>query len=140
MAQINKILVAFYGSKHGLKALDYAKKLTIDNHALLTVLYVHDDIYEKRMNVSKTSTGDEFIQNAPGPLVDNDPITPVEERYVTIDQIRFQITSIAKEKLNDLNNIIVERLVGRTAEELVNEAEEALVSLKSVYHEVLVTK
>src|SRR5690625_6164848 len=59
MAQINKILVAFDGSKHGLKALDYAKKLTIDNHALLTVLYVHDDIYEKRMNVSKTSTGDE---------------------------------------------------------------------------------
>src|SRR5690625_259833 len=140
MAQINKILVAFDGSKHGLKALDYAKKLTIDNHALLTVLYVHDDIYEKRMNVSKTSTGDEFIQNAPGPLVDNDPITPVEERYVTIDQIPFQITSIAKEKLIDLNNVIFERLVGRPAEEIVDYATEALVRLKSLLQEVLVTK
>src|SRR5699024_11147961 len=99
MAQINKILVAFVGSKHGLKALNYAKKLTIDNHALLTVLYVHDDIYDTRLNESKTRIGDEFIQIAPGPLVDNDPITTVEERYVTIDQIPIQITSIAKEKL-----------------------------------------
>src|SRR5699024_12267786 len=115
MAQINKILVDFDGSKHGLKALDYAKNLTIDNHALLTVLYVHDDIYDKRMNVSKTSIGDEFIQNAPGPLVDNDPITPVEERYVTIDKIPFQITSIAKEKIIDLNNVILSKLVGRPA-------------------------
>src|SRR5699024_5590790 len=75
--------------------------------------------YDKRMNVSKTSIGDEFIQNAPGPLVDNDQITPVEERYVTIDQIPFQITSIAKEKLIDLNNVIFECLVGRPAEEIV---------------------
>src|SRR5690625_7433893 len=74
------------------------------------------------MNVSKTSTGDEFIQNAHGPLVDNDPITPDEERYVTIDQIPFQITSIAKEKLIDLDNVIFERLVGRPAEEIVDYA------------------
>src|SRR5690625_349260 len=108
MVQINNILVAFDGSKHGLKALEYAKNLTEDNHVLLTVLYVHDDIYEKRMNVSKTTTGDEFIQNAPGPLVDNDPIAPVEERNVTIDQIHFHITSIVKERLIDRDNILFE--------------------------------
>src|SRR5699024_6023201 len=120
MEQINKLLVALDGSKHVLKTLNYTKTLTIDTHSLLTVIYVHDNIYEKRMNVSKTSTGDEFIQNAPGPLVDNDPIAPVEERNVTIDQIPFQITSIAKEKLIDLNNVIFERLVGRPAEEIVD--------------------
>src|SRR5690625_207734 len=79
-----------------------------------------------------TNGGYEFIQNSPGPLVDNDPITPVEERYVTIDQIPFQITSIAKEKLIDLNNVIFERLVGRPAEEIIDYATEALVRLKSL--------
>src|SRR5699024_5346246 len=111
------------------KALDYAKKHTIDNHALLTVLYVHDDIYEKRWNECKTSTGAEFIQKALGPLVDNDPIALVEERNVTIDQIPFQITSIAKEKLIHLNNVIFERLVGRPAEEIVDYATHNLIDV-----------
>src|SRR5699024_12518508 len=65
---------------------------------------------------------DEFLQNAPCSLLDNDPIARVANRNATIDHIPFKITSIAKEKLIDLNNVIFERLVGRPAEEIVDYA------------------
>ncbi len=122
MVQLKKILVAFDGSKHGLKALDAAKKLAEDNHALLTVLYVHDDIYEKRMSISTTNTGDEFLYRDPGPLINDEPLEPVEERNVAIDKIPFQIISIAKTKLVGLDMVTYERLVGKPSDEIVNYA------------------
>ena len=122
MIQIKSILVAFDGSKHGLKALEAAKKLTEDNHAQLTVLYVHDDIYEKRMSVSTTNTGDEFMYMEPGPLINNNPIEPVEERKVTTDEIPFQIISIAKSKLDGLNMVSYEKVIGKPSNEIVDYA------------------
>lgn len=129
MIEIKSILVAFDGSKHGLKALEAAKKLTIDNNAQLTVLYVHDDIYEKRMHISTTNTGDEFMYMEPGPLINDQPIEPVEERKVTIDEIPFQIISIAKSKLIGLDMVNYERVVGRPSDEIVDYAYEHQVDV-----------
>lgn len=123
MLQINKILVAFDGSENGLKALDAAKKLTLDNDAQLTVAYVHDSPLDHPVNVRITTAGDSYLYMDPGPLINNIPITPVEEETVIVeDELPNQIMTIAKAKLVDVQNVIYEKLVGRAAEEIVTYA------------------
>src|SRR5690625_6958280 len=61
MIKFTKILVAFDGSENGLKALEVAEHLTRDNHAELTVLYVHDSPLEYPLSMSATVAGDSYL-------------------------------------------------------------------------------
>ncbi len=123
MVQLNKILVAFDGSENGLKALDAAEKLTIDNNAQLTVAYVHDAPLEHPINLSTTTTGDGFLYMDPGPLINNAPIEPVEEEIIIVEEdLPNQVITLAKSKLANIQNVTYEKLTGKAAEEIVNYA------------------
>lgn len=122
MVQLNKILVAFDGSQNGIKALEIAKKITRDNKAQLTVIYVHDDPFEHTIRVSKTESGDEYMYLEPGPLI-NQPIAPVEEKVVVMDEMSDRIILLANAKLSGLQNVNYESFTGDPAEEIVNYAE-----------------
>lgn len=120
MIQYNNILVAFDGSEHGLNALEVAKKFTLDNHAQLTVIYVHDSPLVSSLNISTNIGGERYLYMDPGPLLDSTHVTPVEEETIVVeDEIPNEIMTIAKRKLVDLDHVVYEKLVGKPAEEIV---------------------
>lgn len=124
MTQLNKILVAFDGSENGLKALEYAEKLTLDNNAQLTVVYVHDAPLDYPLNVSTTIGGDSYLYMDPGPFVDNNPIVPVEDEEIIIveEDLPNQVITLAKAKLANVPNVLYEKLTGKAANEIVDYA------------------
>ena len=86
MIKFTKILVAFDGSENGLKALEVAEQLTRDNHAELTVLYVHDAPLEYPLSMSATVAGDSYLYMDPGPLVDNAHVEPVSDEFIIVEE------------------------------------------------------
>lgn len=121
MVQLNKILIAFDGSENGLKALDIAKKLTLDNNSELTVAYVHDSPLDYPINYSTTTTGDGFLYMDPGPLINNAPIVPVEEEVIIVEEeLPNQVMTIAQAKLTGIPKVTYEKLVGNAADEIVD--------------------
>src|SRR5690625_1551967 len=107
MIKFTKILVAFDGSENGLKALEVAEHLTRDNHAELTVLYVHDSPLEYPLSMSATVAGDSYLYMDPGPLVDNAHVEPVSDEFIIVEEeVPNEVMTLAKTKLRDLDNEI----------------------------------
>src|SRR5699024_7427986 len=131
MIKFTKILVAFDGSENGLKALEVAEHLTRDNHAELTVLYVHDSPLEYPLSMSATVAGDSYLNITvagdsylymdPGPLVDNAHVEPVSDEFIIVEEeVPNEVMTLAKTKLRDLDNVIYEKRTGKAADEIVN--------------------
>src|SRR5690625_3263959 len=97
MIKFTKILVAFDGSENGLKALEVAEHLTRDNHAELTVLYVHDSPLEYPLSMSATVAGDSYLYMDPGPLVDNAHVEPVSDEFIIVEEeVPNEVMTLAK--------------------------------------------
>src|SRR5690625_957129 len=97
MIKLTKILVAFDGSENGLKALEVAEHLTRDNHAELTVLYVHDSPLEYPLSMSATVAGDSYLYMDPGPLVDNAHVEPVsDEFFIFVIEVYIYVMNFVK--------------------------------------------
>lgn len=124
MMQHNKILVAFDGSENGLKALDIAKKLTIDNDAKLTVAYVHESAFNYPINVGRSRAGDEFMfqQGKVSDSVPKNRTTEARHTVVVEDEIPKRVIKTAKSKLADIEDVTYEKLVGQPADEIVKYA------------------
>ena len=121
MIKFTKILVAFDGSENGLKALEVAEQLTRDNHAELTVLYVHDAPLEYPLSMSATVAGDSYLYMDPGPLVDNAHVEPVSDEFIIVEEeVPNEVMTLAKTKLRDLDNVIYEKRTGKAADEIVD--------------------
>src|SRR5690625_7270587 len=105
MIKFTKILVAFDGSENGLKALEVAEHLTRDNHAELTVLYVHDSPLEYPLSMSATVEGDSYLYIDPGHLVDNAHVEHGRDEVIIVEEeVPNEVMTLATTKIRNLNN------------------------------------
>lgn len=129
MSNMNKILVAFDGSKDGLKALKVANKIATDNDAHLTVAYVHDSMIEEPVYVSSTASGDQFMMHqivGPG-VMQNTPAS--SEKRILEKELPNRVIAKAKHELKDVRSVKYKKIVGKPADELLDYAEANEINL-----------
>lgn len=124
MIQYKKILVAFDGSENGLKALDTAKKLTLDNNAELTVVYVHGKDLEHPVNVGETPAGEEFMYEQYTAVGQVSPVAlPDEQQTIVVEEeMPKRVMAAAESKLAEIPGVTYEKLVGKPEEEIIDYA------------------
>lgn len=124
MIKHKKVLVAFDGAEFGLKALDIAKKMTIDNNAQLTVAYVHGSPFEHPLSIGTTPAGENYMfqQYIATGSVTGTHLPDDEKTIILEEEIPEQVMALAKTKLGDLQHVTYEKLVGKAAKVLVEYA------------------
>lgn len=124
MIQYKKVLVAFDGSENGLKALETAKKITLDNDAQLTVVYVHDKALTHPVTVGKTPAGEDFLlhQYTATGTVSAGRFPDERQTIIVEEEMPHRVMNAAKLKLSSVPHVIYESLVGKPEEEIIDYA------------------
>ncbi len=124
MIQHKNILIAFDGSDNGLKALETAKKLSLDNDAQLTVVYVHDKALEHPVNVGTTPAGEEYMyqQFTVAGTITKNTFPDHQHTVIVQEEMPQRVMATAQAKLAEVPNVHYENLVGKPATEIVDYA------------------